>query len=706
MTTPREYAVKTAAALSNILRTPPSNYDDEGVADVIERMVIDATAERESVQSKQMEDMRSAVWDRMGQLLASSPAVIYSFKAYGDFAPTFVSDNIERILGYAPNEYLKDPGFWRDRVHPDDLTRVEAEISRLIKNGIHALEYRFRRKDGSYRWVNDEQRLIRGRDGEPSEIVGSWSDVTARKEAEAAKNAAHARLAQLLGVAPAVIYCFKATEDYGPTFISDNIERLLGYSPSEYLEAPDFWMRRVHPDDISRVMAEFARVFTVGHHSYDYRFLRSDGTYCWVNDQVHLIRNADGDPVEVVGSWSDVSARKRSEDAEREAQQRLVDAIESIGEGFAFYDAEDRLVICNTRYQEQLHADGMDPIEPGTPFESIVRAAVAAGRISEAEAMGAEQWIRTRLERHRNPGPPTMQRRKDGRWIQVSERQVGSGGTVAVYSDLTELKENEERVAKAHRLMLESLRYASRIQSATLPARQEMVKLTRDYFLIWEPRDIVGGDFFWFHHGSAGYYIIVGDCTGHGVPGAFMTLIACGLLDRHLRTLENPSPSMLLSMLHRDLQTLLGQDQSREGETNDGFEAGICFVNNLKRTLVFAGAHLPLLRARQGAIDQFKGDRNGIGYRGLPGHLPFKEIALELAPGDVFYLTTDGFIEQVGGRPRRCFGRKRFVEVLAQRSGCSMAEQREALAATLRSHQGGESRRDDVTVLGFAPLET
>lgn len=149
MTTPREYAVKTAAALSNILRIPPSNYGGEGVADIIERMVIDATAERESVQRKQMEDVRSAVWDRMGQSLASSPAVIYSFKAYGDFAPTFVSDNIERVLGYAPNEYLKDPGFWRDRVHLDDLARVEAEISRLFKNGIHALEYRFRKKDGS-----------------------------------------------------------------------------------------------------------------------------------------------------------------------------------------------------------------------------------------------------------------------------------------------------------------------------------------------------------------------------------------------------------------------------------------------------------------------------------------------------------------------------------------------------------------------------
>jgi PAS domain S-box-containing protein len=136
-----------------------------------------------------------------------------SFKASGDFAPTFVSDNIERLLGYKPSEYLENPDFRRDRVHPDELSRVEAEIARLFRNGFHVLEYRFRRKDGSYCWVNDEQHLIRCENGVPLEIVGSWSDVTARKTAEEAKAAAHARLSQLLTVAPAVIYSFKASGD-------------------------------------------------------------------------------------------------------------------------------------------------------------------------------------------------------------------------------------------------------------------------------------------------------------------------------------------------------------------------------------------------------------------------------------------------------------------------------------------------------------
>jgi serine phosphatase RsbU (regulator of sigma subunit) len=285
----------------------------------------------------------------------------------------------------------------------------------------------------------------------------------------------------------------------------------------------------------------------------------------------------------------------------------------------------------------------------------------------------------------------------------VSERLASLGGIVAVHSDLTELKENEERVVQAHRFMLESVRYASRIQSAMLPNRRALAQSMQDYFLIWEPRDIVGGDFFWFHRTDTGYFIIIGDCTGHGVPGAFMTLIACGLLDRHLRTDESSSPGMLLSMLHRDLQMMLGQGTESEGETDDGFEAGVCFVNCTERRLVFAGAHFSLYRASAGAIEEIKGDRAGIGYRRLAAERSFAEVTFDLTKGQSFYMTTDGLLEQVGGANYRCFGRKRFMEAVAGGLGLSMADQRESLVATLACHQGQQARRDDVTVLGFVP---
>src|SRR5262249_43769210 len=105
--------------------------------------------------------IQAAVQERLAQLLGLSPAVIYSFEGRGTLWPTFVSDNIKRVFGYEPRDYLENPNFWRDRIHPDDLARVETEISRTFESGVNALEYRFRRKDGTYCWLKDEQRLIR-----------------------------------------------------------------------------------------------------------------------------------------------------------------------------------------------------------------------------------------------------------------------------------------------------------------------------------------------------------------------------------------------------------------------------------------------------------------------------------------------------------------------------------------------------------------
>ena len=312
MTTSSEHAKNATAALHQVLHISPGDFDVEGTAAVIDQAIRNATRERDIRASQQLREAQAAAQERLAQLLSASPAVIYSFKATADFAPTFISDNITSVFGYTPAEYLADPSFWRDRVHPGDLVRVEEAISAFLHNGIHAVEYRFRHKDGSYRWVNDQQHLIRGVDGKPVEIVGSWSDITARKAAEEEKAAAHVRLNQLLMSSPAVIYSYRATGDFAPTFVSQNIKDWLGYEPREYLESADFWRRCVHPDEIAAVEAESGQLFKKGRHTVEYRFRKKDGTYCWVSDAQQLVRDEKGQPVEIVGSWSDITQLSHS----------------------------------------------------------------------------------------------------------------------------------------------------------------------------------------------------------------------------------------------------------------------------------------------------------------------------------------------------------------------------------------------------------
>jgi PAS domain S-box-containing protein len=126
----------------------------------------------------------AAVKGRLEHLVHTSPAMIYSFKASGDYAATFASDNIRRQLGHEPSAFLKDPRFWSDHIHPDDLPRVLHELGLLFKNGHHVQEYRFRHRNGGYRWMRDELVLVKDDNGQPLEVVGYWVDITDRKRAE------------------------------------------------------------------------------------------------------------------------------------------------------------------------------------------------------------------------------------------------------------------------------------------------------------------------------------------------------------------------------------------------------------------------------------------------------------------------------------------------------------------------------------------
>jgi adenylate cyclase len=436
MTEFRECAETTAAAVAEKLSATPGEVDRAGVADIIEQVLGQAAREQEEAAQQRIGEAQATAREQLTQLLSASPAVIYSFKASGDYAPIFVSTNIETLLGYAPREYLDNPNFWRERVHPDDLQRVETEVTDLFKNGKHTLEYRFRRKDGTYCWVSDEQRLIKDAHDNRVEVVGSWSDITARKQAEEAEDAARGRLSNLLESAPAVIYSFKASGEFAPTFVSENIKPLLGYCPDEYLKNADFWRERVHPDDLRRVETEQAKLFEEGWHTGEYRFRKSDRSYCWVSDEQRLIKDANGNPVEVVGSWSDITAPKTAEQAALQATQRVTDAIESISEGFSLYDTEDRLVLGNYKFAE-LFDYGAGPPRPGMTYEEIIRGAVERGLIEDAKGRSGG-WLRQRLAQHRNPTEPLLEHRADGTWLQISERHISSGGSVAVYSDLTE----------------------------------------------------------------------------------------------------------------------------------------------------------------------------------------------------------------------------------------------------------------------------
>lgn len=254
-------------------------------------------------------------------------------------------------------------------------------------------------------------------------------------------------------------------------------------------------------------------------------------------------------------------------------------------------------------------------------------------------------------------------------------------------------------LSSAQHQIRESLDYASLIQTSFLSGQELLTDWLPEHFLVWEQRDKVGGDFYWFKPWDNGLFIGIIDCTGHGVPGAFMTLIVQSLLDRAVEDCSG-SPARVLGRMNRLIKDALGQNE-KGAASDDGMDCVLCHIDMEAGNLVFAGANSPLFLVDENGAQCVKGDRCGLGYVRSPRDFVFTDVELPLVPRTRFYLTTDGLFDQVGGEKGFPFGRRRFGAFMEENYRMPIREQGNAFMHHLKEYQGCETRRDDVTMLGF-----
>jgi PAS domain S-box-containing protein len=265
--------------------------------------------------------------ERLQYLMTVSSGVLYTSKGSGDFACTFVSENVDSVMGYSPWEMLEDPGFWFSRLHPEDAKRVKDQVFPLLEQGGGTLEYRFRHRGGNYIWVQDTFKVMRDDAGRTLEVVGSWADISNLKRAEQVMTERMVfmqNLQELVAASPSVVYTTQILGSLACTFVSDNLKSLMGYAPWEMRDDPKFWVRHLHPEDAQRALAELDRLIATGGGAVEYRFRHQKGHYIWVQDSFAVRHDTDGKPKEIVGSWADISDRKRVEIE----LQRLAEKVE------------------------------------------------------------------------------------------------------------------------------------------------------------------------------------------------------------------------------------------------------------------------------------------------------------------------------------------------------------------------------------------
>ncbi len=264
-----------------------------------------------------------------------------------------------------------------------------------------------------------------------------------------------------------------------------------------------------------------------------------------------------------------------------------------------------------------------------------------------------------------------------------------------------EKAERERETAEtANKKLTDSIRYAQMIQSSLLPNPENIKGFLSDSFFIWKPRDIVGGDFIFTDWFEDGLLIAVIDCTGHGVPGAFMTIIASFGLKKITGGEGFHTPDQILKRMNFLVKTTLQQD-TEYALSDDGLDAAICFIKPEEKTLTFAGARLPLFYVSDGEVKVIKGDRQSVGYKRSDVNFKFTSHTIRIEPGMAFYMLTDGFTDQIGGEKNLRFGTRKFTELLKSNHKQPFDEQRNILLEAYTEHRGENEKRDDVTVIGF-----
>ena len=255
---------------------------------------------------------------------------------------------------------------------------------------------------------------------------------------------------------------------------------------------------------------------------------------------------------------------------------------------------------------------------------------------------------------------------------------------------LVELKNQE---------ILDSLHYAQKLQEAILPPFKILNTYLKEFFILYKPKDIVAGDFYWFEAISKDVVLIAAaDCTGHGVPGAMISVVCSNALNRAVKEFHLSTPNLILNKVRA---LVLETFEKSEREVYDGMDISLCSLNIKTRKVAWAGANIPfwIKRKDENIIEEVKGDKQSIALNIVVND--FNNHTIQLNEGDSFYLFTDGFVDQFGGEKGGKFLRKRFKEILLKNANLPMKIQHSELEKTLHQWQGILEQVDDICVIGI-----
>jgi serine phosphatase RsbU (regulator of sigma subunit) len=264
---------------------------------------------------------------------------------------------------------------------------------------------------------------------------------------------------------------------------------------------------------------------------------------------------------------------------------------------------------------------------------------------------------------------------------------------------LSELEKSKDVIEKQNKKISESINYSRRIQNVILPDEEVIKRDLSQSFILYIPKDVVSGDFPFYYKNSNSIYLAAVDCTGHGVPGAMLSLIGNLTLNDILNT-GNKTPADILMKLHAGIVKVLKQDIPGN-DTSDGMDIALCAIDLKANKLRFAGAHRPLFQIRDGKMLEYKGARLPIGGTQYKKEIIYIDHEIDILPNDMFFIFSDGFPDQFGGSDKEKYGPLRIQNYLLANQHLSMDELKEGLKNEFLNWKGSEKQMDDILFIGF-----
>ncbi len=273
--------------------------------------------------------------------------------------------------------------------------------------------------------------------------------------------------------------------------------------------------------------------------------------------------------------------------------------------------------------------------------------------------------------------------------LELDQRNI----EIKRYSD--EIEKQKSLVESSHKDLTDSINYAQTIQKALLPSDEIVKRLLNDYFILYKPKDVVSGDFYYVSELETKITFAVADCTGHGVPGGFLTMLGITYLNEIVNRNEVKNPAEALEMLRSEIKGIF----ERFGKINqNGLDIALCSIDKGTSTLNFSGAYNSLYILRDGELIEYKSTKNPIGWH--PKEIPFKNYSIKLQDNDLIYLFSDGYHDQFGLRNKK-FLKKRFKLLLNEIKDMPLPEQKNVLEGIFEKWKSDKNQTDDVTVMGI-----